>query len=223
MTDQSVAMGSVLLRNMPEASARTLLKIAQSGRLNAQEVLFREGDPAVNVYVVLAGQLKLSRIDGQGNEAVVAIQRPGDSIATALAFSPNEYPVTCTALTDSRYLAFGCETIRATLMQSQETIGAVLAATYKHLHELVDQVAQLKASSARKRVARFLVALCDGPTGSATVQLPYDKVVIAGVLGMTPETLSRSFNRLKEHGVRVDATRVTIDDIENLIRFLDSE
>ncbi len=222
MDDTSIAMNSILLRTMPKSSAKTLVAGAKPVAIKSGKVVFHEGDPARYVYIVLAGLLKLYRIDTSGNEAIVAIQRPGNCIATALAFGDNRYPVACAALEDSRYLAIKCDAIRETLMGSQDTIGAVLATTYAHLHELVDQVAQLKASSTQKRVARFLMALCDQPHGQAQFQLPYDKVVIAGVLGMTPETLSRVFGKLKEHGVRVDGKNVNILRVETVVRFLEN-
>jgi CRP-like cAMP-binding protein len=222
MNDVTISKNSVLLRSMPDHAATALYDISVPKSLGTGEVLFREGDPALNVFIVLSGTFKLSRINRQGNEAVVAIQREGDSIATALAFSQNAYPVACTAVEDSRCLAISCEAIRNTLLGSKDTIGAVLAATYAHLHELVDQVAQLKASSALKRVARFLVGLCEVPQGTATFDLPYDKLVIAGVLGMTPETLSRSFARLGEFGITVDGPAVTISEVETVMRFLEA-
>jgi hypothetical protein len=46
--------------------------------------------------------------------------------------------------------------------------------------------------------------------------LPYDKVLIAGRLGLTPESLSRAFARLRSIGVVVDASHVVVKDVAKL-------
>jgi len=46
--------------------------------------------------------------------------------------------------------------------------------------------------------------------------LPYDKTLIAGRLGMQPQSLSRSFNRLREIGVTIAQNQAAIADVELL-------
>ncbi len=42
--------------------------------------------------------------------------------------------------------------------------------------------------------------------------LPQEKRLLASYLGMTPESLSRAFKALRDHGVHIDGMRVTITD-----------
>ena len=69
-------------------------------------------------------------------------------------------------------------------------------------HGLVGQIEGLKARSGVQRVAEFLLDLSAGREGEVSVALPYNKALIAGRLGIKPETLSRAFARLRDHGVR---------------------
>jgi hypothetical protein len=46
--------------------------------------------------------------------------------------------------------------------------------------------------------------------------LPYDKNLIAGQLGLKPESLSRAFAKLRSVGVVVDASRVVVEDLAKL-------
>jgi hypothetical protein len=48
------------------------------------------------------------------------------------------------------------------------------------------------------------------------VALPYDKVLIAAQLGLTPESLSRAFARLKGVGVAINAANVVVKDVGKL-------
>jgi hypothetical protein len=46
--------------------------------------------------------------------------------------------------------------------------------------------------------------------------LPYDKVLIAGRLGLKPESLSRAFAKLRPVGVEVRASHVVVHDVGKL-------
>ncbi|MBA5764887.1 Crp/Fnr family transcriptional regulator, partial [Vibrio sp. 404] len=65
---------------------------------------------------------------------------------------------------------------------------AILSSTFAHLHALVAEVEQLKARSGAQRVAQFLLSLVTCDEGSCRVMLPYDKILIAGRIGMKPES-----------------------------------
>jgi CRP-like cAMP-binding protein len=94
----------------------------------------------------------------------------------------------------------------------------MVASTSQHLHHLVQQVEQLKAQSGVQRLAEFLTSLSQTRQGRCEISLPYDKMLIAAHLGLTPESLSRAFGKLREIGVTTRASQVIIDDIAKLRR-----
>ena len=53
--------------------------------------------------------------------------------------------------------------------------------------------------------------------------LPYDKVLIAGRLGMKPESLSRAFVRLRDEGVTIRQNRAVIEDVTALRSFAEED
>ena len=82
-----------------------------------------------------------------------------------------------------------------------------LASTFTHLHSLVSQLEQRKAQTGAQRVAEFILEFCEVEKGGCVVTLPYDKVLIAGRLGMKPESLSRAFAKLLRRTLCSSATR----------------
>ena len=89
----------------------------------------------------------------------------------------------------------------------------MIASTSQHLHRLMQQLEQLMSLKAPERVAEFLLSLTDCTSGAASIALPFDKTLIAGRLGMQPESLSRAFARLRSFGVQVVGSEVRIDDV----------
>ena len=53
--------------------------------------------------------------------------------------------------------------------------------------------------------------------------LPYDKVLIAGRLGIKPESLSRAFARLRGTGVMVKQNHAAIADVKKLREYVEKD
>ena len=75
---------------------------------------------------------------------------------------------------------------------------------------------QLTTKSSVQRLAEFLLRLSPEATGSIEINLPVDKSLIAGRLGMQPETLSLS--TLRTVGVETRKEHIFIEDVDTLRR-----
>lgn len=218
--DRVTAKEAVLFSSLPDELADTLFQQATVCTCEQGETLFVQGDPALSVYVMLEGWVKLFRITPTGAEAVVGVFTRGRSFGEAAAFQNDRYPVTAEAVTDGRLLQVRTSTILGMMEKHPELCMAMLSATFIHLHSLVAQIEQLKAHTGTQRVAEFLLDLCNVETGSCTLKLPYDKTLIAGRLGMQPQSLSRSFGRLQEIGVTIAQTQAVISDVDRLREYV---
>ncbi|MEQ1712601.1 MAG: Crp/Fnr family transcriptional regulator [Hyphomicrobium sp.] len=219
-TDLVTARSAVLFSSLPAPLADVILKQSATRTYQRGETIFIQGDVAQNIYVVLDGWVKLFRITPTGAEAVVGVFTKGRSFGEAVAFEDVPLPVTAEAVTDSRLLLVRT-TMLATMMRERPEIAmAIMSSTFRHLHALVAQVEQLKAHTGAQRVAEFLLELCECRSGSCTITLPYDKTLIAGRLGMQPQSLSRAFNRLETQGVTIAHNLATISDVDQLREYM---
>ena len=75
---------------------------------------------------------------------------------------------------------------------------------------LVRTIKSHKLRAPLVRLANYLLVQQRRQGGGSVLRLPLQKRMLASLLGMTPENLSRSFAALSEHGVRVDGPLVTI-------------
>lgn len=211
-----IAKRSLLLGTLPDEVAAALLAEAVRRDFTRGETIFLQGEQANVVHVVLEGWVKLYRIAPSGNEAVVNVFTRSQSFGEAVAFQMMPYPVSAEAVTDCTLLLISARRFISILQKNPEVAVAVLASTFQHLHDLVAQVEQIKSQTGAQRLADFLIRLCDTQSGACSVKLPYDKVLIAGRLGMKPESLSRAFAKLKSVGVHVSHHHATIADIAAL-------
>ncbi len=220
---KAIARQSLLLRSLPDQHVETLLSHAIWRQYDRGETIFLQEETAKAVHVVLAGWVKLFRMTPTGAEAVVSVFKRGDSFGEAVALRNVPYPVSAEAVSACDVMHIPSP-ILISLMKEDPEIGiSILASTFTHLHSLVAQLEQLKAQTGAQRVAEFLLNLCDDEGGRCDVSLPYDKMLIAGRLGMKPESLSRAFSRLKAVGVKIDRNHAEILDIDALRRYVEDE
>jgi CRP-like cAMP-binding protein len=84
---------------------------------------------------------------------------------------------------------------------------------------------RLVTRTASQRVAMFLLAYAPdcADKGVGTLTLPYNKLLIAGRLGMKPETFSRALSDLRRIGVMVSKSEVQIEDVGAVEHFANGE
>lgn len=214
--DRATAKEAVLFASLPEELADTILQRATTKSYHRGETIFLQGEAAESIFVVLDGWFKLFRITPTGAEAVVGVFTRGRSFGEAVAFAGGAYPVSAEAVTDGRLLHVRASILSTMMQERPEIATAILSSAFRHLHGLISQLEQLKAHTGAQRVAEFLLELCNREKGSCTIRLPYDKTLIAGRLGMQPQSLSRAFNRLEAQGVKISHNQATITDVETL-------
>ncbi|WP_419913090.1 Crp/Fnr family transcriptional regulator [Hoeflea sp.] len=221
--ERQVAMESILFSTAPDDVAADLLDKSNVRVFDRGETIFPRGEHAHSVFVVLDGWVKLFRVTPNGAEAVVHVPTRGQSFGEAAAFRSDVYPVTAEAATDCRLLQVRADLLLEMMKSRPEICLAMLASTYQHLQGLVSQVEQLAAQTATQRVVEFLLELCPVDEGPCAVTLPYDKALIAGRLGMKPESLSRAFSRLRSVGIKINQNQAAISDVARLHSYVEAD
>jgi CRP-like cAMP-binding protein len=220
---QPIVRQSLLLSNVPEAALERIMAHARLRTMDRGATVFLQGETATAIYIVAEGWVKLYRIAPNGAEAVVGVFTRGDSFGEAVAFKSDPYPVSAECATDCTLVRIEADVIVRLIREEPELAVSLLSATFLHLHRLVSQIEQLKAQTGAQRVAEFLLDLAPCAEGACEVVLPYDKVLIAGRLGMKPESLSRAFAKLRDQGVRIRQNVAVIDDIAVLRDYADED
>lgn len=173
-------------------------------------LLLLEGDPVDFLYVLLDGQVELH---GTWNdkETVLSILRPVSTFILAAVVLDADALMSARVLERSEILMIPGEAIRKSMLEDGSFAMAVsrdLAGGYRGM---VRAVKNQKLRSGVERLANYLVTLhaTDAAAG-ATIRLPHEKRVLASLLGMTPENLSRAFAALHDYGVSVHGALVTL-------------
>ncbi len=214
--DLGIASRIPVFSGLRPQTLAALLAEAAVVSLRPGHSLFRQGEPALAFFIILDGWIKLFRVTPAGDEAVLNVLAKGESFAEAVTFTAGRYPATACAVTRSRVMVIPAEHVMNCIRAEPDIAIAMIASTSQHLHRMVHRIEQLTAQSGLQRVADFLASLAPCAKGPCTIALPYDKTLIAGRLGLKPESLSRVFAKLRTMGVDVRASHVVVRDVAAL-------
>lgn len=181
-----------------------------------------EGEPADNFYNITSGTAKIYKLLPDGRRQITGFATRGDFLG--LAVSQN-YAFSAEAIESLRYCRFSRQGLRTVLSDFPEMERRLLTVASNELVAAQEQMLLLGRKTARERLASFLLSLAlkqgDCPHQSGVrVHLPMTRGDIADYLGLTIETVSRNFTRLKNEGlIALQSTdAVTLNDRDGLVQ-----
>ncbi len=221
--DWAVVRRSATFRTTDEAALASLVGDRSPRVVPRGRVLFLQGDGLDHLHLIVSGWVKLFRQSEDGADAIVAVLGPGRCFGEAAALLGKPAHASAETISEARILSIDVDRLRARLGADPDFAFAMLASASLHLRSMVDELERLKALPGPRRVAGFLCDLAAGERGPATFDLPYEKALIAGCLGMTPESFSRAHAKLRAHGVTIERERVRIARVAVLRAFFEGE
>lgn len=154
---------------------------------------------------VLAGVVKLTKTLSDGRQQIVGLQFAPDFLGRPFK---TESAVNAEAATNVSLCSFPKAAIERMMKQSPELENRLLRQTLKELDEARDWMLTLGRKTAAEKVASFLLLIANhiDPTldegeEKVTFDLPLTRADIADFLGLTIETVSRQFTKLRADGV----------------------
>lgn len=194
------------------ASARTFDNLIAGGFLQkfpAGTTLLMEGDPVDFLYVLVEG---LAELQGTWNdkETTLAVLRPVSTFILAAVVLDADALMTARTIERSDILMISGEAVRRAMKEDAAFAVAVAEELSGCYRGLVRTVKNQKLRGASERLANYLLAEQVSQNRGASLILPHEKRVLASLLGMTPENLSRAFANLADYGVVVNGPEVTI-------------
>jgi CRP-like cAMP-binding protein len=170
---------------------------ASDRKLKAGEVLFRRSGKPLGLYEVIAGSVRLIRVDRAGREAVLHVAGSGDTFAEASLFS-TQYHCDAIASSNATVRLYPKRELLAALEANPKAM-KVFSSTLAHLvMSLRTSIEQRNIRSARDRVRHFLVL--NVSSDGRTIELRGTLKDLAAELGLTHESLYRTLAELERSG-----------------------
>lgn len=210
---------SRLFKQVSEVDLADMLAACFVQTLPESTVLCRQGDRPEFLHVVLSGRVGLFG-EAANDEALVEFFGPGDAVVLPAVMLDAPSLLTVRLLEGGQVLVWPAAAFRAQMQANGAlALGAAIQLS-GYWRTLICQIKDLKLLSAVERLSAFLLALAPRSTGTVAVTLPGSRRLVAGRLGVTPQSLSRAFATLRTLGVSGGSRQVTIVDPGRLRDFI---
>lgn len=187
---------------LDKAELRELAHLGRHVQFGAGETVFAQEQMTTSFYILHEGVMRLYKLLPDGRRQIIGFALQGDFLGLAASsrhnFSADAIgPVVLCQFPKSAFARFSED--RPDLLRRINELAV------RELGQAQDHMVLLGRRSAEEKVATFLVGWRDrlvqvaGP--SQTVSLPMSRQDIADYLGLTIETVSRTFTKFERDGV----------------------
>lgn len=230
ITKEAALRRTQLFGSLDVSALAELAEMCHPREFSSGEMLFLAGEEAAGLFVVVTGEIRAYRVNSQGREQTIHIERDGATLAEVPVFDDGPYPATAVAETPSSLLFLPKADFRRFMLQHPEvglTALKLMAHRLRGHAELVDALALQQVG---QRVARLLLAE-RRDHGSKTengveVEIPFSNEELAKRIGSVREVISRTLSRMENDGLIVQQPaqqgkhrRIFISDEARLARY----
>lgn len=202
------------LRVLTPPQRDSLLEGALLRHFTAHEIIFLEGDSAAGLWIIETGQVKIAKLNPNGDEYILHLLGVGESFNDIAALENGLNPANASALTESSCWLIPTGAIQEILETSPQAAKAAIQMLTARVRGLVQQLENLALYSVTARLARFLLQQAEtaNPEGGGVT-----RVAIAAHLATTPESISRALRGLEEAGaIRFNRHQIEIVELQTL-------
>jgi CRP/FNR family transcriptional regulator, dissimilatory nitrate respiration regulator len=204
-----------LFADLPAPDVEAVAEGCATRALAKGEMLFREGEVAEGFYVIRSGTINVCRVTPEGREQIICVFHAGESFAEITLATIETYPANAVALEPTQVILVSKRHFTALIQRRPELSLRMLGSMSLHLKHLVQMLQDMKGRQVEARLAEWLMQRSPASALGcpALIELDVTKKVLAGQLGVTSETLSRTFARFRDEGVlKVTGPKVQVLD-----------
>ena len=192
-----------------------IASIARQKDMVSHQYLFHQHSPANRVYNVIEGTAMVERTSSSGRRQILGFLFPGDFIGLTHS---NYFEYSVKSLSKAKLCEFQREQLFALSEKLPNLKSNVEQISANVLARALDQIYILGQKKAHERLCFLFIQMLERMPGATPQQidLPMTRQDIADYLGLTIETVSRSFAKLKQEGLIATPSpqRLQILDLE---------
>ncbi len=184
--------------------------------------LFREGDECAGLYVVVTGEVRVSRLGSDGSERPLDAVGPGAALGD-LPLLPGERHSTSAIATESARLLFLSRHVVESVYRGDPDVAqAIVESLSRRVHDQTHHTRALAYRDVASRLAVLLAGYAERrgtPAGvGVELELRRTQEELAHEIGAARESVSRAWGQLRDHGLIEPRRghRVHIPDVRRL-------
>jgi CRP/FNR family nitrogen fixation transcriptional regulator len=160
--------------------------------------IYGEGEAMRSFYRVVSGAVRTYKLLGDGRRQISGFHLPGDIFGLGTGA---KYQFSAEAVTAATVIAVDRSTLANLAARDSELANELWALTAEELDHLRGLMTTLGRKNAHERLAAFLLEMAGRVGANGALDLPMSRQDIADYLGLTIETVSRTFTQFETEAV----------------------
>jgi len=165
------------------------------------EVLFMQGQPSASLYALVSGMVKICTHSPDGREQIVGMSTPANLLVGLQSVSDERYAYTAIAATPVEACRINHRALLARLRDGSEVAPRLVRAFNAQLAHSRALMEVLGRRGAAAKIAAFIVLMTPRSAhGNCEFSMPFSRVEMASLLGLSEETVCRSMAAMRRTG-----------------------
>lgn len=177
-----------------------ILEVIQKKSFLKNSLIFEQDEESKGLFLITKGTVKISKISANGKEIVLGLLNSGMTFGEGSLLGQDKQADTATASDNVELLYLPKKEFQAILQQSPSLYQSVVTSLVKWMANLNAVIENINTPSAKDRVWTYLCRLQDEQKHQI-LQLGGKKHEVALMLGLRPETFSRTLSDMEADGM----------------------
>jgi len=189
-------------------------------RFAAGQVIFREGEPATDAYLLHEGRVRsIKRV--RAVERSLSVLGPGDLFGESALVTGAPRWSTAIALSEVAALALNQATFQTLLERHSSVAGRVIQQLIKRVRDAEDQIEIMMLRDTQSKIVKALLKLAQqgAQEGKSGALVPVSPMELSTRVGLDVDTVKRGVKKLRDSQyLRVVDEKIEIPDLDSLRR-----
>jgi CRP-like cAMP-binding protein len=190
--------------NLKAEEMANLAQAALRKTFKKGEVVFSQGDPANQMFLLKAGRVKLGKITAEGNEITLDIRKAGDFLGESMLIEDADYPLTALCLEDTLTCGFTKAAFEKLILENPNIGLQVIKNLSNRIAWLTERVGSFSLSNLEDRLYQVLTQVArehgvESPRGFS-IQFPLTHEELGFLVGAHRVSITKAMKALRETG-----------------------
>ena len=165
------------------------------------EVLFLQGQPSSSLFSLTQGMVKICSHTSGGRERIVGLSSPGNLLVGLQSINDTRHAYTAIAVTPVRACKINHRTLLERVQDSGDVAMRLIQAANAQLAHSRALMEVLGHKCAAAKIASFILLMTPkSEHGNCGFAMPFSRMEMASILGLSEETVCRLMANMKRSG-----------------------
>lgn len=183
-----------LLKDVCDETLKEIAKYTSYLKLSKDNILFYEGEDSKCLYLLIKGIVKFYKTSSNNKEIIIKYYHSNEFIAEVSNLEHLPYPATGKSFTDIEVLKIDFGNLKHLLYSDANLALVIQTSLIKKIRNLENIIHSDVVLTSNERIAKYI---CDNTKEFFNTK----RIIIAEILNITPETLSRRLKLFENDGL----------------------